>query len=56
VVKLDLRLIQGRTTAEIARTMGATIGQGYLYGRPEVLPSGSRPTRARSGGWRHGPP
>jgi hypothetical protein len=26
--------------------MGATIGQGYLYGRPGVLPSGSRPIRA----------
>jgi EAL domain-containing protein (putative c-di-GMP-specific phosphodiesterase class I) len=77
VVKLGLRLVQGRTTAEvarivnavraqaertgarilaegietrrhaeIARTMGATIGQGYLYGRPGVLPSGSRPIRA----------
>ena len=70
VVKLDLRLIQGRTTAEVAmivnavlahaertgatvlaegiethrheevaRAMGATIGQGWLYGRPAPLPS-----------------
>ena len=77
VIKLDLRLVQGRTTgevarivnavraqaeltgarilaegietrrhAEVARTMGATIGQGWLYGRPGVLPTGSRPTRA----------
>jgi EAL domain-containing protein (putative c-di-GMP-specific phosphodiesterase class I) len=77
VIKLDLRLVQGRTTAEvarivnavraqaeltgarilaegietrrhaeIARTLGATIAQGYLYGRPGVLPTGSRPTRA----------
>jgi EAL domain-containing protein (putative c-di-GMP-specific phosphodiesterase class I) len=69
VIKLDLRLIQGRTTsevamivnavlaqaertgatvlaegietdrhAEIARAMGATIGQGWLYGRPSTLP------------------
>jgi EAL domain-containing protein (putative c-di-GMP-specific phosphodiesterase class I) len=77
VIKLDLRLVQGRTTAEvarivnavraqaeltgarilaegietrrhaeIARTLGATLAQGYLYGRPGVLPTGSRPTRA----------
>jgi EAL domain-containing protein (putative c-di-GMP-specific phosphodiesterase class I) len=77
VIKLDLRLVQGRTTAEVARivnavraqseltgasilaegietrrhaelarALGATIGQGYLYGRPGVLPTGSRPTRA----------
>jgi EAL domain-containing protein (putative c-di-GMP-specific phosphodiesterase class I) len=69
VIKLDLRLIQGRTTAEvarvvnavlaqaertgatilgegietaqhaeIARAMGATLGQGWLYGRPGALP------------------
>ena len=80
VIKLDLRLIQGRTTAEvarivnavraqaeqtgahilaegietrrhaeIARTMGATIGQGYLYGRPGRLPTGIRPPRAAVG-------
>jgi EAL domain-containing protein (putative c-di-GMP-specific phosphodiesterase class I) len=77
VIKLDLRLIQGRTTAEvarivnavraeaertgarvlaegietrrhaeIARTLGATIGQGWLYGRPGRLPEGTRPPRA----------
>ena len=76
-IRLDLRLVQGRTTAEVARivnavraqteltgarilaegiatrrhaevarTMGATIGQAWLYGRPGVLPTGSRPTRA----------
>ncbi|HEY5050660.1 MAG TPA: EAL domain-containing protein [Acidothermaceae bacterium] len=70
VIKLDLRLIQARTTAEvarvvnavlaqaertgatilaegietprheqIARAMGATVGQGWLYGRPGPLPS-----------------
>jgi EAL domain-containing protein (putative c-di-GMP-specific phosphodiesterase class I) len=70
VVKLDLNLVQGRTTtevarivnavrahaersgarilaegietsrhAQIARTLGATIGQGWLYGRPGPLPS-----------------
>jgi EAL domain-containing protein (putative c-di-GMP-specific phosphodiesterase class I) len=69
VIKLDLRLIQGRTTSEvarivnavlaqaeltgatilaegiettrheeIARAMGATVGQGWLYGRPGPLP------------------
>jgi EAL domain-containing protein (putative c-di-GMP-specific phosphodiesterase class I) len=69
VIKLDLRLIQARTTAEvariinavlaqaertgamilaegietprheqIARAMGATVGQGWLYGRPGPLP------------------
>lgn len=69
VIKLDLRLIQARTTAEvarivnavlaqaeqsgatilaegietprheqIARSMGATVGQGWLYGRPGPLP------------------
>ena len=74
VIKLDLRLVQGRTTAEvarivnavraqaeltgarilaegietrrhaeIARTLGATIAQGYLYGRPGVLPPGAAP-------------
>lgn len=80
VIKLDLRLIQARTTAEvariinavlaqaertgatilaegieterheqIARAMGATVGQGWLYGRPGPLPhsvpSPSRPLR-----------
>ena len=76
VIKLDLRLIQGRTTAEVARiinavraqaertgarilaegietrrhaevarSMGATIGQGYLYGRPEAQPAGTRAPR-----------
>jgi EAL domain-containing protein (putative c-di-GMP-specific phosphodiesterase class I) len=80
VIKLDLGLVQGRTTAEvarivnavraqaertgahilaegietrrhaeIARTMGATIGQGYLYGRPGALPPGTRPPRAALG-------
>ena len=69
IIKLDLRLIQDRTTAEvarivnavlaqaertgaailaegietarhedIARAMGATLGQGWLYGRPAALP------------------
>ena len=38
--------IETRRHAEVARTMGATIGQGWLYGRPGVLPTGSRPTRA----------
>jgi EAL domain-containing protein (putative c-di-GMP-specific phosphodiesterase class I) len=77
VIKLDLRLIQGRTTAEvarivnavraqaertgarilaegiethrhgeIARSMGATVGQGWLYGRPGPLPSGTHPPRS----------
>ena len=77
VIKLDLRLVQGRTTAEvarivnavraeaertgarvlaegietrrhaeIARSMGATIGQGWLYGRPGPLPTATRPPRA----------
>jgi EAL domain-containing protein (putative c-di-GMP-specific phosphodiesterase class I) len=77
VVKLDLQLVQGRTTAEvarivnavraeaertgarvlaegietrrhaeIARTLGATIGQGWLYGRPGRLPEATRPPRA----------
>jgi EAL domain-containing protein (putative c-di-GMP-specific phosphodiesterase class I) len=76
VIKLDLRLVQGRTTAEvarivnavraqaersgahilaegietrrhleIARTLGATVGQGWLYGRPGPLPSATRPAR-----------
>jgi EAL domain-containing protein (putative c-di-GMP-specific phosphodiesterase class I) len=76
VVKLDLRLVQGRTTAEVARivnavraqaertgarivaegietrrhaelarTLGATIGQGWLYGRPGRLPEETRPPR-----------
>jgi EAL domain-containing protein (putative c-di-GMP-specific phosphodiesterase class I) len=70
VIKLDLQLIQGRTTVEvarivnavraqaertgavvlaegiethhhedIARAMGATVGQGFLYGYPEALPA-----------------
>jgi EAL domain-containing protein (putative c-di-GMP-specific phosphodiesterase class I) len=74
VVKLDLRLVQGRTTGEIAaianavrayaeesgavilaegietaehaqvaKVLGATYGQGWLYGRPGALPS-STPT------------
>jgi EAL domain-containing protein (putative c-di-GMP-specific phosphodiesterase class I) len=77
VALLDLRLIQGRTTAEvarivnavraqaertgahilaegietrrhgeIARSMGATIGQGWLYGRPGPLPSETHPPRS----------
>ena len=80
VIKLDLRLIQARTTAEvariinavlaqaertgatilaegietprheqIARAMGATVGQGWLYGRPgplpRTVPSPSHPLR-----------
>ena len=76
VIKLDLGLIQGRTTAEvarivnavgaqsertgahilaegietrrhaeIARAMGATIGQGFLYSRPGPLPTQTRPPR-----------
>ena len=70
VIKLDLRLVQGRTTvqaaevvsavavqaaqtgavvlaegietpahADLARSMGASLGQGYLLGRPAPLPS-----------------
>jgi len=70
IVKLDLRLIQDRTTVdvaqivnavnahagregalvlaegietpeheELARSMGAHLGQGWLYGRPEPLPA-----------------
>jgi EAL domain-containing protein (putative c-di-GMP-specific phosphodiesterase class I) len=70
VIKLDLRLIQGRASAEvamivnavlaqaertgatvlaegietvrhedIARAMGASLGQGWLYGRPGALPT-----------------
>jgi hypothetical protein len=35
--------------AEIARTMGASIGQGYLYGHPGRLPTGTRPPRAAVG-------
>ena len=80
MVKLDLRLVQGRTTAEvarivnavraqaertgarilaegietrrhleIARALGATVGQGWLYGRPGRLPEGTRPPRATLG-------
>ena len=76
VIKLDLRLVQGRTTAEvarivnavrakaertgarilaegietrrhleIARALGATVGQGWLYGRPGPLPEATRPPR-----------
>jgi EAL domain-containing protein (putative c-di-GMP-specific phosphodiesterase class I) len=80
VIKLDLRLIQGRATAEVAmivnavlaqaeRTgatvlaegvetdrhaqvalaMGATVGQGWLYGRPGplplIVPTPARPLR-----------
>ena len=76
VVKLDLRLIQDRATAEIARivnavlaqsehtgatilaegvetlrhadiarTMGATVGQGWLFGRPGPLPAITPGTR-----------
>jgi EAL domain-containing protein (putative c-di-GMP-specific phosphodiesterase class I) len=72
VIKLDLRLIQDRTTgdiarvvnavlaqsertgatilaegietphhADVARSMGATLGQGWLYGRPGPLPATS---------------
>jgi EAL domain-containing protein (putative c-di-GMP-specific phosphodiesterase class I) len=75
-IKLDLRLIQGRSSAEVARivnavraqaeatgarilaegvetrrdaevarAMGATVGQGWLYGRPGGLPSATRPPR-----------
>lgn len=75
VVKLDLRLVQGHTTAEVARivnavlaeaessgatilaegietaehlavarSMGATIGQGWLWGRPAPLPRPAAPT------------
>jgi EAL domain-containing protein (putative c-di-GMP-specific phosphodiesterase class I) len=75
VVKLDLRLVQRRTDAEIAaivnavrayaedtgavilaegiettqhervaRVLGATYAQGWLYGRPEPLPPATRPT------------
>jgi EAL domain-containing protein (putative c-di-GMP-specific phosphodiesterase class I) len=78
VIKLDLRLVQGRTTAEvarivnavraqaertgarilaegietrrhaeIARSLGATIGQGYLYGRPGMLPTVTRAPRGQ---------
>jgi EAL domain-containing protein (putative c-di-GMP-specific phosphodiesterase class I) len=73
VIKLDLRLVQDRTTAdiarivnavlaqserggstilaegietprhaEVARSMGATLGQGWLYGRPGPLPGRGR--------------
>ena len=80
VIKLDLQLVQGRTTAEvarivnavraqaertgarilaegietrrhaeIARTLGATVGQGWLYGRPGRLPEGTRPPRTALG-------
>lgn len=76
VIKLDLSLVQVRTTTEvariinsvraqaertgahilaegieterhaaIARTFGATIGQGWLYGRPGPLPARTRPPR-----------
>jgi EAL domain-containing protein (putative c-di-GMP-specific phosphodiesterase class I) len=76
VIKLDLRLVQGRSTAkvarivnavraqgertgarilaegietrrhlEIARALGATAGQGWLYGRPGPLPEATRPPR-----------
>jgi EAL domain-containing protein (putative c-di-GMP-specific phosphodiesterase class I) len=82
VLKLDLRLVQERTTVdvarivnavlaqaerggatvlaegietprhvEIARAMGASLGQGWLYGRPGPLPEGTatpaRPVRLR---------
>ena len=74
VIKLDLRLIQDRTSPEvagivtavlahaertgarilaegieqsrhidIARTLGATLGQGFLFGRPGPLPRPPRP-------------
>ena len=80
VVKLDLQLVQGRTTAEVARivnavraqaertgarilaegietrrhaetarTLGATVGQGWLYGRPGRLPEGTWPPRTPLG-------
>ena len=70
VIKLDLRLVQGRTTvqaaevvnavavqaaqtgaivlaegietrahADLARSMGASLGQGYLLGRPAAVPA-----------------
>ena len=91
VIKLDLRLIQERTTPETARivnavraqaersgalvvaegierpvheavaiTMGATLGQGWLYGRPGPLPGPGRTPGAarltlRPGGPRPGP-
>jgi hypothetical protein len=38
--------IETRRHVEIARTLGATLGQGWLYGRPGTLPSGTRPPRA----------
>jgi EAL domain-containing protein (putative c-di-GMP-specific phosphodiesterase class I) len=78
VVKLDLRLVQSRTTAEVAtiansvmaqvertgavilaegieteehleraRTLGATLGQGWFFGRPQPLPAGPADTRSR---------
>jgi EAL domain-containing protein (putative c-di-GMP-specific phosphodiesterase class I) len=77
VIKLDLRLVQGRTTTEvarivnavraqaersgarvlaegietarhvdIARALGATIGQGWLFGRPGPLPVPTHAPRA----------
>jgi EAL domain-containing protein (putative c-di-GMP-specific phosphodiesterase class I) len=30
--------------AQVARVLGATYGQGWLYGRPEPLPAATRPT------------
>ena len=78
VIKLDLRLVQDRTTvqaaevvnavavqaaqtgaivlaegietrahADLARSMGASLGQGYLLGRPAPLPSASVPAGYR---------
>ena len=78
VIKLDLRMVQGRTTvqaaevvsavavqaaqtgavvlaegietpahAELARSMGASLGQGHLLGRPAALPSTAATARYR---------
>jgi EAL domain-containing protein (putative c-di-GMP-specific phosphodiesterase class I) len=78
VVKLDLRLVQSRTTAEVAtianavmaqvertgavilaegieteehleraRTLGAVLGQGWFFGRPQDRPCGPSDTRDR---------
>jgi hypothetical protein len=43
-------LAEGIETAAheaIARTMGATVGQGWLYGRPAPLPAVAEPVQAR---------
>lgn len=41
--------IETREQAEALRRMGCDLGQGYLFGRPEIVAGPDRPPRPRSG-------